>query len=168
MPIPPFIAELRSLVGHRLLWIATARAVVLNDEGHVLLGRYPASGAWALPGGTIDPAEQPADAAVRECFEETGVIALPEVLTSVTVSRVVTHQNSDQTQHLDLTFRCKMAGGQAHPSDGEFIEARWHAVDALPEIDAQTDDLELITQALNCNGQAMFSFSGATVPAACP
>ena len=32
-----------------------------------------------LPGGIIEPGEQPADAAVRECFKETGVIAVPEI-----------------------------------------------------------------------------------------
>jgi 8-oxo-dGTP diphosphatase len=30
-------------------------------------------GTWALPKGNIDPGEQPAETAVREVFEETGV-----------------------------------------------------------------------------------------------
>lgn len=29
--------------------------------------------SWELPGGKIDSGEQPAQAAIRECFEETGV-----------------------------------------------------------------------------------------------
>ena len=33
------------------------------------------SGVWALPKGNIDPGEQPAETAVREVFEETGVDA---------------------------------------------------------------------------------------------
>jgi 8-oxo-dGTP pyrophosphatase MutT (NUDIX family) len=113
MPIPPYIAELRSHIGHALLWLATARTVALDDHGHVILGRYPGSRTWTIPGGVIDPGEHPADAAVRECYEETGIIAIPEALTSVTVSGLVTHDGGDLTQHLDITFRCLAAGGQA-------------------------------------------------------
>jgi len=60
-------------------------------------------------------------------------MAVPEALTSVTVSGIVTHDSGDLTQHLDLTFRCRPAGGQACPSDGEFYDVRWHRIDALPE-----------------------------------
>jgi 8-oxo-dGTP pyrophosphatase MutT (NUDIX family) len=72
MPIPPHVAELRARIGHALLWLATVRAVTIDDHGHVLLGRYPGSDEWTIPGGVIDPGEQPGDAAVRECYEETG------------------------------------------------------------------------------------------------
>ena len=41
-------------------------------EGRVLLLRRP-SGLWAPPGGQVEPGEEPAAAALREAFEETGV-----------------------------------------------------------------------------------------------
>jgi len=81
MPVPPHVAALRAHIGHALLWLATARTVTVDDDGHVLLGRYPGPDTWTVPGGVIDPGEQPADAAVRECYEETGIIAVPEALT---------------------------------------------------------------------------------------
>src|SRR5580692_6031507 len=158
MPIPPHIAELRSLVGHRLLWLATARAVVADSRGCVVLGRYAGQTAWTLPGGVIDPAEQPADAAVRECYEETGIAALPEALSSVTVSELVLHPSGDLSQHLDLTFRCRPVGGQAHPGDGEFEEVRWHRIDDLPAMTAY--DLDLLCQAVSGGVAAAFAFSG--------
>ena len=37
-----------------------------------LTKRTPAAGAWSLPGGGIDHGEHPADAVVRELYEETG------------------------------------------------------------------------------------------------
>lgn len=157
MPTPPFVAELRSLVGHRLLWLPTAAAVVLDGEGQVLLGRRADTGGWALPGGIIDPAEEPADAAVRECLEETGVAAIPEALTSVTVSQPITYANGDQVQYLELTFRCRVAGGTARVNDEESLEVRWHALDALPELD--DGELGRLTQAVQ--GQvAAYIFSG--------
>ena len=157
MPTPPFVAELRSLVGHRLLWLPTAAAVVLDGEGRVLLGRRADTGGWALPGGIIDPAEEPADAAVRECFEETGVVASPEALTSVTVSQPITYANGDQVQYLELTFRCRVAGGTARVNDEESLEVDWHPLDALPELD--DGELGRLTQATQGNSAA-YVFSG--------
>lgn len=160
MPTPEFITELRALIGHRMLWLSTAAGVVLDSGGRVLLERRADTGKWALPGGIIDPAEQPADAAVREIFEETGVIAVPEALTSVTLSAPITYDNEDQVQYLELTFRCRAAGGSARVSDSECTEVGWHAFDALPPLDDKP--LSLVIQALNGDGRTAYAFSGLT------
>ncbi len=160
MPVPPHVAELRARIGHALLWLATARTVTVDDRGRVILGRYRGGNTWSLPGGVIDPGEHPADAAVRECYEETGIIAMPETLTSVTVSGLITHDSGDLTQHLEITFRCRATGGLAGPADGEFHEVRWHHADALPALPAY--ELGILTQALHGAGQADFAFSGIT------
>jgi 8-oxo-dGTP pyrophosphatase MutT (NUDIX family) len=160
MPIPPYVAELRSHIGHTLLWLTVARTVTQDDHGHVILGRYPGSDTWTIPGGIIDPGEHPADAAVRECYEETGIIAVPEALTSVTVTGLVTHDNGDLTRSLDITFRCRATGGQAKPEDGEFQDVRWHHTDTLPDLSAY--ELGLITQAFRGDSQPAFTFSGIT------
>ncbi len=38
-----------------------------------LTQRTPAPGSWSLPGGGIDHGEHPADAVIRELYEETGL-----------------------------------------------------------------------------------------------
>lgn len=53
---------------------AAAYAVVISDRGLLATtfsALTAAGGRWGLPGGGIDPGEQPADAAVREVHEET-------------------------------------------------------------------------------------------------
>ena len=157
MPTPQFVLDLRQKVGHDLLWLATAMGAVTDDSGRVLLHRRADTGDWALPGGIIDPAEQPADAAVREIFEETGVVAIPEALTSISVSARHTYANGDQVQYLEFCFRCRAVGGQARVNDSESLEVGWHAMDALPEVGSTTR--RLLTTALTADA-ADFSFSG--------
>lgn len=53
-----------------------AAGVIVEQEGQVLLVRRrlePRRGLWTFPGGFVDYAEAPADAAIRECWEETGL-----------------------------------------------------------------------------------------------
>ncbi len=141
-----------------MLWLATATAVVFDADGRVLLGRRADNGRWAPPGGIIDPAEQPADAAVREAFEETGVRAVPERLVAVTVAPPMTYPNGDRVQYLDLLFRCRATGGVARVNDSESVEVGWFALDALPTMTERV--LGLLAQATSGTAAAWFAFAG--------
>jgi 8-oxo-dGTP pyrophosphatase MutT (NUDIX family) len=134
MPTPQFVLDLREKVGHDLLSLSTAMGAVLDGDGRVLLGRRADNGAWTLPGGIIDPGEQPADAAVREIFEETGVIVVPDALTSVTTSGLLTYPNGDKVQYLEFCFRCRPVRGTARVNDAELTEVGWFPVDGLPDL----------------------------------
>lgn len=50
---------------------------VVEHGGRYLVGRRPTgvalAGKWEFPGGKLQPGESPAEAAVRECREETGL-----------------------------------------------------------------------------------------------
>jgi 8-oxo-dGTP pyrophosphatase MutT (NUDIX family) len=158
VPTPDFVARLRVHVGHDMLWLSTAAGVVLDCDNQVLLQRRTDTGGWALPGGIIDPAEEPADAAVREIFEETGVLAVPERLVAVTVSPPMTYPNSDRVQYLELTFRCRPVGGQAQVNDTESLEVAWHPLGALPPLSQRTRNL--LAHATSGKAEAAFAFSG--------
>lgn len=160
MPIPDFVAKLRAHIGHHLLWLSSATAVVVNERGQILLARRSDSGSWALPGGIIDPAEQPADAATREVFEETGVVAVPERLIEVTVSPRFAYPNGDEVQYLDVVFRCRAIGGEARVNDGESLEVGWFAPDSLPAVSART--VAFVRQAMRDSQKAAFAFAGVT------
>lgn len=160
MPTPEFVTSLRAHIGHDLLWLSTAAGVVLDADGRVLLGRRADTGNWGLPGGIIDPGEEPADAAVREIHEETGVLAVPDLLVAVSVSGVVTYPNGDVVQYLEVLFRCRATGGTARVNDSESVEVGWHALDNLPDLDART--LRRITQAMAATDRAAYAFSGVT------
>jgi 8-oxo-dGTP pyrophosphatase MutT (NUDIX family) len=155
---PSFILELRSLIGTRPLWLSVAIAVVIDGEGRILLGRRADSGAWALPGGIIEPGEEPADAAARECFEETGVVVVPEAVSSLSVSPAKAFANGDQVQCLEIAFRCRPVGGEARVNDDESLEVAWFPLSALPEVSERT--LPLIDRGTSGAPGADFTFSG--------
>ena len=158
MPTPDYVVNLRRKIGHDMLWLTTAMGVVLDGTGRVLLGRRADTGAWAPPGGIIDPGEHPADAAVREIYEETGVIALPELLAGISVSEPIRYRNGDVVQYLEFAFRCRAAGGQARVADSESTAVGWYDAEALPPVSAATR--ERIARALGDGEKASFTFSG--------
>jgi 8-oxo-dGTP pyrophosphatase MutT (NUDIX family) len=135
MPIPDFILELREKVGHAPLPLVGVSAIVIRDH-QVLLGRRSDDGSLTPVTGIVDPGEEPADAAVREAFEEAGVVIRATRLASVHQVPRVTYDNGDQADYLDLTFRCEWVSGDPYPADGEMSEVGWYDLDALPPMDA--------------------------------
>lgn len=134
MPIPEFVSRLRGLVGSELLWLPGVSAVVVDDAGRVLMARRSDNGRWAVISGILEPGEQPAVAIVREVLEETGVTVEVEGLAAVaTEPHVVVYPNGDRAQYLDVTFLCRVVGGEAHVADDESTQVGWFAPDALPE-----------------------------------
>lgn len=63
--------------GYRAWSRVAAYALAIDDSDRLLLVRiapgYPAVGKWTLPGGGVQFGEDPADAALRELEEETGL-----------------------------------------------------------------------------------------------
>jgi 8-oxo-dGTP diphosphatase len=133
MPISPYVAGLRRKIGHELLMLPGVSAAVFNDAGEVLLARRSDNGQWSVPAGSVDPGEQPADAIVREVYEETGVQAYVERIVGVAL-HPVTYPNGDQCQYLSVWFHCTAVGGEARVNDDESTAVGWFAVDALPEV----------------------------------
>lgn len=134
MPVPDFLLALRSHVGHGLLPLVGVTAVVVNEEGEILLHRRADDGRWATPGGILEPEEEPARAVVREVREETGVEVEVERLTSVLAQEPFTYPNGDRVQILDLAFRCRPVGGAPDASGDESLDVRWFPPRALPDM----------------------------------
>lgn len=155
MATPQFILDLREKIGHDPLWLAGVTAVVVKDES-VLLVRRADNGTVMPVGGIIDPGEHPAAAAAREVLEETGVVAEPVRLTSVNVTDMVTYQNGDQVQYIDLCFLCRWVSGDPHPADGENTAATWVPIADLPPLKPQHQ--HNVTHALAGREAAHFTF----------
>ena len=146
MPVPDFILRLREQVGHDLLWLPGATAVVLAED-RVLLVQRADDGRWAPVSGIVDPGEHPERTAVREALEEAGVTCEVEGLAWVNVTEPVHYPNGDVSQYLDLTYRCRWLEGEPYVADDESLDVRWFRLDALPPLSAV--DLERVRRAVD-------------------
>jgi len=134
MPISPYLKSLRDVVGQRLLLLPGVTAIVFDDAGRVLLGQRSDNGQWALIAGVMDPGEQPAETVVREVYEETAVHVVPERIISVFTQPPNVYPNGDQTEFVDIAFRCRAIGGTARVNDEESLAVGWFALAELPPL----------------------------------
>ncbi|MCT2594581.1 NUDIX domain-containing protein [Streptomyces sp. N2-109] len=135
MATPDFIRELRVSAGRQLLFLPGVSAVVVDDQGRVLLARRADTGGWSIIGGIAEPGEQPAATAVREVEEETAVLCVPERVILVQGMEPVEYPNGDRCQFMDICFRCRAVGGEARVNDDESLEVGWFTLDALPPLE---------------------------------
>jgi ADP-ribose pyrophosphatase YjhB (NUDIX family) len=121
--------------------VPCAGAIVRDGDGRLLLirrGQEPGRGLWSLPGGRCEPGEDAAAAAVRETYEETGLVVTAGPL----VGRVERPGPGGVTYVID-DLACTVTGGTLRHGD-DADEARW--VDAgefatLPVTDGLLDAL---------------------------
>jgi 8-oxo-dGTP pyrophosphatase MutT (NUDIX family) len=135
VPIPEFIVALRRHVGRAPLWLPGVTAVVIRDQ-QVLLVKRSDNLAWTPVTGIVEPGENPADCAVREVLEETGIHVVARRLAWVHVTRPMVHANGDHAQYLDHVFRMDWVDGEPFPADDESLDACWCDLTEVPDMSA--------------------------------
>ncbi|HZB26753.1 MAG TPA: NUDIX domain-containing protein [Vicinamibacterales bacterium] len=123
-----YVKHLRQVVGHgELLQLPSVAVALRDDDGRVLLARHVETGRWGLPGGGVEPGETPADAAVREFWEETGVFVRLTRLIGVFGSddHIVHYRNGDRTSYVAATFEATAVSGRLRADPSELLEVRF-------------------------------------------
>lgn len=137
MPIPDFIKSLRAKIGTDLLQVPVATVMAYDQDGRLLLVQDKPSGLWGPPSGIIDPHELPADAAVRETWEEAGVLVELTHVLGVFAGEHFSHvyENGDQLAAVATVFAARVIRGTPRPDGMETSDARFFPsaeIDALP------------------------------------
>ena len=117
-------------------YLVGAVAVIRDSEsGNLLLLRQPSKAGWSLPAGLLKRHEDPAVAAARELFEETGVRISPDDLTPGVPNAIV-----HPVGVVDTVFFGTVAATQAtlDIDGGEIVDVGWFPVDDLPRLTANT------------------------------
>jgi ADP-ribose pyrophosphatase YjhB (NUDIX family) len=110
---------------------ATASAVILDDDGRVLLAKRavdPGAGLWDLIGGFIDEGEDPLDALRREVREELSVEVEPGRYLGAYPDRY----GDDGVYTLNLYWAARLTAGDVRVDDSELEEVAWFRAEELP------------------------------------
>lgn len=132
MPISPYIRQLRAHVGTMRLLLPSVSAHIFDPAGRLLLVQQRGSGVWSTPGGALEPDERPAEAVVRETWEETGLRVEPDALVGAYGGPefVVRYPNGDEVQYAIMAYRCRVVGGELRPDLDETTAVRyWSAAE---------------------------------------
>ena len=130
-----YILDLRKFVGHRPLIQVGASVIVEDPEGRILLQLRSDNHRWGYCGGSIEPDERVEDAARRELYEETGLIAKELELFGVWSGPELhyIYPNGDEVSNIDIVFLCRKFSGTLHPQEEEVTELCFFAPDEVPE-----------------------------------
>lgn len=110
----------------------TASAIVVGERG-VVLHLHKRLGLWLQPGGHIEPGETPAEGALREAREETGLdVAHPAG--GPRLVHVDVHPGPKGHTHLDVRFLIEAGNDEPAPAAGESPDARWFGWEEAVEV----------------------------------
>lgn len=102
--------------------VPCAGAIVHDGAGRLLLirrGREPGRGLWSLPGGRCEAGEDAAATAIRETYEETGL-----VVTAGAVAGSVRRPGPGGVTYDIVDVMCAVVGGELQAGD-DADEAGW-------------------------------------------
>lgn len=108
-----------------------AAAVLVEEGSRVLLVRRvnePHRGLWTLPAGFVNGGEDPAEAAARECLEETGL--------TVRVTRVhdvIAGREHERGADFIIVYVAEVISGDMAPAD-DADAVEWFERDHLPPL----------------------------------
>jgi 8-oxo-dGTP diphosphatase len=110
------------------------------------------AGVWALPKGNLDPGEKPAETAVRDVWEETGVRGT--VLEKLgDVKYAYTRRDGERTFKIVSFFLLRAGRGRIGEIDErmrvEVAEARWLPLEEAPRLLAYKGEREMAAKALD-------------------
>jgi 8-oxo-dGTP pyrophosphatase MutT (NUDIX family) len=110
------------------------KAAIFDNEGRILLMKRPddseyVAGTWDIPGGAVEALEPPAETAVRETHEETGLdVETVEVVDAYFMEPNLLNPHG----HVLLLYLCDVTGGTLELShEGDALE--YWEIENVPE-----------------------------------
>jgi ADP-ribose pyrophosphatase YjhB (NUDIX family) len=125
-----------------------AASVVARRDARVLLvqrGQPPRQGAWALPGGKVEPGERLAEAAAREMREETGLVV--DNLRQIDLAEVIERDAGGdlRSHYVVVVFEGEVRSGTLAAGD-DAAQVRWTAAGELGALTLTDDTARVLSR----------------------
>lgn len=127
--------QIRDLVGSRPLILAGANVILIDENNKILLHLRSQMNMWGLPGGFCEIGESTEDTARREVLEEIGLHCDNLKLFNVYSGEKqhIIFPNGDEVYNVTATYICREFTGIIEVNPDEGMEARFFAINELPE-----------------------------------
>jgi 8-oxo-dGTP pyrophosphatase MutT (NUDIX family) len=130
--LPESLEPLRGGLFARPTPLSVGDAAVIDEQGRILLMQRADDATWAMPGGALEVGETPAEGALREVWEETGVRCRALALAGVYDSRLCGLRTRQQLYVLNFLC-CPIEVPPGSHEGLETLATGWFSEDALPE-----------------------------------
>ena len=129
-----YMKDLRKRVGSIPLMMCAASMIVYDKEKGILLQNRKDNGLWCYHGGAVELGESVEATALRELFEETGLVANEFSLFGVYSGedQYYKYPNNDEVFIIDVVFICTKFEGKLHEQNEEVNELKWFSLDEVP------------------------------------
>jgi 8-oxo-dGTP pyrophosphatase MutT (NUDIX family) len=159
MPMSEYVRRLRARLGHELIMLEAVTIIIFDEVGRVLLALDRSSGLWMTVGGALEPDETPADAAVRECWEETGLLVRANKLLGVLGGPTyrITYGNGDVVSYTITVFEAEIIAGTAQPDGEEAAALRFVSQAEVADLPMAEWTRELVSLAFDRRDEPYFA-----------
>jgi 8-oxo-dGTP pyrophosphatase MutT (NUDIX family) len=155
----PYVSTVRAKIGNELLMLQAVTILVFDEQERLLMVQSADSGLWMTVGGAIEPDEAPADAAVRECWEETGLLVEPTRILGVHGGPMyrMTYSNGDVVSYVTIVFEARRIDGEARPDGSETSAVRYVSRDDASALPMEVWTKELLAYAFDRKAAPYFA-----------
>lgn len=123
-----------------------ASCCCLHYLNKILILKDQEEGLWGLPGGKIEPGENPREAALRELFEETGISLEQNSITKMG-TLYIRRPNCDYAFYM---FKGNINNSVEVTLSHEHTDFKWIAIDDFPTYPLIPGSLEAFNHYLKC------------------
>ena len=132
-----YIQSIRKLIGNDIL-MTVGCGVIIEQENQILLQHRTDHDVWGIPGGVMEPGETFLETAVRETYEETGLVVEQLQLFGLYSGEegFAEYQNGDKIFSVQVVFHTNYFSGQLLHKTEESHEHRFFSRNSLPNLNS--------------------------------
>ncbi|MFL1996251.1 NUDIX hydrolase [Lysinibacillus irui] len=130
-----YIMDLRREVGTKPLIMVGASVLIFNENNELLLQHRKDNACWGLIGGSMELGETLEEVAIREMYEESGLIPTDLELLNVFSGQEFYYQypHGDEVFNVIAAYECRSFSGELKYDEEEAIAIAFFPLDQLPK-----------------------------------